>query len=56
MFFSADSFRGVSVSSAYNKRVSLNDSLKAGDFTNSDTFLNYFAYTSDTPVGQIILN
>ena len=31
--------------------------LKGGDWTNADTFLiHYYAYASNTPVGQIILN
>ena len=46
----------ASLSSAYSKGVSLNDILKAGDWTNTDTFLKPLLPTSDTPVGQIILN
>ena len=50
--FSAHSYRGASLSSAYDKGVSLNDILKAGDWTNSDTFLNpYCAHAFDNPVG-----
>ena len=53
----AHSYRGASLSSAYNKGVSLNDILKAGAWTNTDNFINhYYVHASDTPVGQIILN
>ena len=39
-----------------SKGVYLNDILKTGDWTDADTFVNhYYAQTSDTPVGQIIL-
>ena len=44
------------LSSAYNKGVSLNDILKAGDWADKDTFLRYYyVHAFDTPVGQIIL-
>ena len=50
--FFAHSYRGASLSSAYNKGVSLNDILKAVNWTNADSFLNhYYAHASDTPVG-----
>ena len=49
--FSAHSYRGASLSFAYNKGVSINDILKAEDWT----FLNnYYVNASDTSVGQII--
>ena len=55
--FSVHSYRGVSLSTACNNGVTLNDILKVGDWTNADTFLNqYYAHVSRTPVGQIILN
>ena len=55
--FSAHPYRGVSLSSAYSKRVSLNDILKAGAWTNADSIINhYYAHASDSPVDQIILN
>ena len=55
--FSAHSYRGASLSSAYNNGVSLDAILKAGDWTNADTLVNqFYAYTSYTPVGQMILN
>ena len=55
--FSAHSYRSGSLTSAYNKRISLNDILKTEDWNNAYTFVShYFAHTSDTPVGQIILN
>ena len=48
--FSAHSYKGASLSSAYNEAVSLNAILKAGDWTNADAFLNhYYAHASDTP-------
>ena len=55
--FSAYSYRGDSLSSAYNKGVSLDsDILKAGDWTNADTSLSHYcAHVSNSPVGQIIL-
>ena len=57
VFFSGRSYRGASLFSAYNKGVSLDDILKAGHWTNADTFLNHcYAHVSDTPVGQIMLN
>ena len=47
--FFAQSYKGASLFSAYNKGVSLNDILKAGDWTNADNFLNhYYAHASDT--------
>ena len=46
-----------SLSAAYKKKVSLNDILKDGDWTNADTFIShYYAHASDSPIGQIILN
>ena len=55
--FSSHSYRGDSLSSTHNKGVSPNDFLKAGDWTNADTFLNrYYAHVYDTTEGQIILN
>ena len=37
--FSAHSYRGASLSSAYNKGVSLNNILKAGDRTNAPSLV-----------------
>ena len=49
--FSAHSYRDASLSSAYNKEVSLNDILKAGAWTNADTFVNrYYAHVTHAPV------
>ena len=55
--FSVHSYRGVSLSTACNNGVTLNDILKVGDWTNADIFLNhYYAHASDTLLSQIILN
>ena len=55
--FSAHSYRDVSLSSAYNKGVSFSNILKTGAWINADTFMNhYYANSSDTPIGQIMLN
>ena len=54
--FSAHSYRGALLSSAYNKGESLNNIFEAGDWTNADTFLShYYAHASDTPVGQLAI-
>ena len=56
-FFSAHSYRSASLSSAYNKGVSLHVILKARNWTNADIFLNHhYVHASDAPVGEIILN
>ena len=55
--FSAHSYRGASLSSAYAKGVSLTEIVRAGDWSSADTFLtHYFGHSVDTPVGQIILS
>ena len=55
--FSAHSYRGSSLSAAYARGVSISDIVKAGDWTNVNTFFNHYcAESMDTPVGQIILN
>ena len=55
--FSAHLYRGVSLYSEYNKGVSLNDILNAGDWINAYTFIShYYVHASDTPASQIILN
>ena len=40
--FSDHSYRGDSLSFAYNKGVSLNDTFKAGDWPNEDIFSNHY--------------
>ena len=55
--FSAHSFRGASLSSAYTKGVSISDIMSAGDWKQAETFFaHYYAPASNTPVGQIILS
>ena len=55
--FSAHSYRGASLSSAYSKGVSLSEIVRSGDWSSTETFLtHYFGHSIDTPVGQIILS
>ena len=55
--FSAHSYRGASLSSAFAKGVSITDIISAGDWANSTTFFNhYLAPSSNSSVGQIILS
>jgi len=55
--FSGHSFRGSSLSAAYSSGVSTSQILKAGDWCNVNTFLNYYNNPEeDSPVGRIILN
>ena len=55
--FSAHSYRGASLSSAYSKGISIREIVAAGDWTNADTFhKHYFGHSIDSPVGRIILS
>ena len=55
--YSVHSYRGASLSAAYNKGVSFEAIVKAGDWKNVSTFTSHYcAPTSCSPVGQIILN
>ena len=55
--YSAHSYRGSSLSAAFAKGISLEKIVKAGDWTNVNTFkAHYLAHNYDSPVGQIILN
>ena len=55
--FSAHSYRGSSLSSAFSKGVNISDIISAGNWTNQTTFFNhYFAHSTSSPIGQIILS
>ena len=55
--YSAHSYRGSSLSAAFAKGVSLEKIVKAGDWTNVNTFkAHYLAHNYNSPVGQLISN
>lgn len=54
--FQAHSFRGAGLSSALRRGASLSQIIEAGDWTNTNTFNNYYNAPTDTSaVGKIIL-
>lgn len=55
--FSAHSFRGAGLSNAYKNGASIEEIVKAGSWTNVETFKrHYFAPESSSGVGKIILS
>ena len=55
--YSAHSFRGASLSSAFFKGVPIDKIVSAGNWKNVSTFKNHYcAPPYDTPIGEIILN
>ena len=55
--FSAHSYRGAGLSAAYSKGVPLDKIIAHGDWKNCETFKKHYdAPSSDTPIGQVILN
>lgn len=55
--FTGHSFRGASLSNAYQHGANINQIVCAGSWTNTETFKrHYFAPENDTPVGRIILD
>ena len=54
--FSAHSYRGSSLSSAYNAGASINDIMTAGQWKKASTFERFYnARANNTPVGKLIL-
>ena len=54
--YSAHSYRGSGLSNAYSKGVRIEEIVKAGDWKNVQTFFShYLGHSSNSPVGQIIL-
>ena len=55
--FTAHSYRGAGLSSAFQRGASINQIMNAGNWKNADIFHNYYcAPSEDTAIGNIILN